>query len=404
MNSFTLTEEILLKLLSSSINGTRAQIDEETLKQTDWNTIGLFSSKQAVSLAVFDAVTPYKKYIPSNVYDKWYAHILKGFSKNSVLEAAQKQLHEQICADCDYVVLKGMAAAQYYPRPELRNLGDIDFLVNAQNADEISQAILSMGYQEHSENDCHVCFVKKPAALEMHHEIPGIPYGKTGEKVREFVKGILQSAKTVSYGSNTFKSPDDMYNGVVLLLHMQHHMVSEGLGLRHLTDWACYINKTHSETFWQELLPFFKSIGIYKYAQVMTKLCSLYLGSLCPDWAEEAEGALCEAIIKDVLSGGNFGRLDETRKASGMMVSEHGKGGVKHGKLYNLARALHTSMFTVYPIVKKVPVLYPFLYVWRVLLYVFKVIKGERVSLIKASGTANERKSLYSQLKIFETK
>lgn len=404
MRNFTLTEEILLKALSSSINGIALQIEEDKLKQTDWNAIGLLSSKQAVSLAVFDAVTPYKRYIPSTVYDKWYAHVLKGFSKNSVLESAQKQLHTEICADCDYAILKGMAAAQYYPKPELRNLGDIDFLVLPEKTSEVSQNILTKGYEMRSENDCHICFVKKPAALEVHHEIPGIPYGQKGEMVRDFVKDILPTAKTVVIGGNTFNSPSDMFNGVILLLHMQHHMVSEGLGLRHLADWACFINKTRNESFWQELLPFFKSIGIYKYAQVITKTCSLYLGSVCPDWAFDTDETLCGEIISDVLSGGNFGRLDETRKASGMMVSEHGKGGMKHGKIYNLVRTLHTSTCIVYPIVKKVPVLYPFLYVWRIFVYIFKVIKGERVSLLKASNAANQRKSIYEQLEIFETK
>lgn len=404
MKNFTLTEEVLLELLSSSINGTKVQIEEEKLKQTDWNTIGLLSSKQAVSLAVFDAVTPYKKYIPSNIYDKWYAHVLKGFSKNSVLEAAQKELHNEICKDCNYAILKGMAAAQYYLKPELRNLGDIDFLVPSEKMQEISQSILSKGYSEHSENDCHICFVKMPAALEMHYEIPGIPYGETGEKVRVFVKSILQNTKTVAFGGNVFSSPSDMFNGVILLLHMQHHMVSEGLGLRHLADWACYINKTYNDDFWQELLPFFKSIGIYKYAQVITKVCSLYLGSICPEWAKDINETLCYGIISDVLKGGNFGSIDETRKASGKMVSEHGKGGMKHGKIYNLARTLHTSTCMIYPIVKKVPVLYPFLYVWRILVYIFRVIKGERVSLIAASKVADQRKTLYEQLEIFETK
>lgn len=404
MSNFTLTEEILLKLLSASINGTKAQIDEETLKQADWNAIGLFSFKQAVSLAVFDVVTPYKKYIPANIYDKWYAHVLKAFSKNSALDSAQKQLHEEICNDCDYAILKGIAAAQYYNRPELRNLGDIDFLIAEDKLEVVSQKITAKGYERHSDNDCHVCFVKNGVALEMHFEIPGIPYGEKGNTVRDFVKGILPTAKNVVAAGNTFTSPSDMYNGVVFLLHMQHHMVSEGLGLRHLSDWACYINKTHNDAFWNELLPFFKSIGIYKYCQVMTKTCSIYLGSACPDWAAKADKDLCYQIIRDILSSGNFGKLDSTRKTSGMMVSEHGKDGMKHGKVYNLARALHSSMYNVYPIVKRVPVLYPFLYVWRIFVYIFKVIKGERVSLIKAASVADQRKSLYEQLEIFETK
>ncbi len=404
MEKFSLEQEVLLKLLSASINGTKPRIEEEKLKQTDWNTIGLFSSKQAVSLAVFDAVTPYKEYIPSRTYDKWYSHVLKAFSKNSVIQASQRELDMEICADTDYAVIKGIAAAKYYPKPELRNLGDVDFLINLKDSEMLSEKILQKGYQRHSENDCHICFLKLPAALEMHFEIPGIPYGEKGEVVREFMADALFLSQTVSVMGDKFKMLSDNHHAAVLLLHMQHHMVSEGLGLRHLADWACFVNATHTLHFWEQtLLPMFKGIGLYKYAQVITKLCSLYLGSVCPAWAQSADEDLCYQIIKDILMSGNFGRLDDKRKASGMMISEHGKGGLRKGKIYNLAKTLHNSMYNVYPILKTLPILYPFLYVWRIFVYVFRVLRGERVSLLKATAVADQRKTLYQQLEIFET-
>jgi len=405
LEKFSLTQEVLLKLLSASINGTKAKIEEDKLKQTDWKAIGLLSSRQAVSLAVFDAVTPYKKQIDSYIYDNWYAHVLKGFSKNSVIVAAQKQLNDEICEGENYAVIKGISAAKYYLKPELRNLGDVDFLIDTGKSDDISQKILEKGYERHSENDCHICFVKRPAALEMHFEIPGIPYGEKGDIVRAYMSDTLEKAQMVAVMGNEFKMPCPHHHGAILLLHMQHHMVSEGLGLRHLCDWACFVRATMDDDFWDEkLLPLFKSIGLYKYACVMTKLCSLYLEIPCPAWAKDADESLCYNIMKDILEGGNFGRIDSKRQTSGMMISEHGKGGLKKSKIYNLARALHNSMYTIYPILKKAPILYPFLYVWRILVYIFKVITGKRNSLIKTMGLADERRSLYDQLEIFETK
>ena len=405
MEKFSLTQEVLLKLLSAAINGTKTEIEEEKLKQTDWKAIGLLSSRQAVSLAVFDAVTPYKKQIDSYIYDNWYSHVLKGFSKNSIIIAAQKQLNDEICSDGNYAVIKGISAAKYYLKPELRNLGDVDFLIDTKDSDKVSQKILEKGYERHSENDCHICFVKRPAALEMHFEIPGIPYGDKGDIARRYMSDALEKAQKAVVMGGEFKMLAPHHHGAVLLLHMQHHMVSEGLGLRHLCDWACFVKATANDEFWAEkLLPLFKSIGLYKYACVMTRLCSLYLGIPCPEWARTAEENLCYYIMKDILEGGNFGRIDSTRQTSGMMISEHGKGGVKNSKAYNLARALHNSMYTVYPILKKAPILYPFLYVWRIFVYIFKVITGKRNSLIKTASLADQRKSLYEQLEIFETK
>ena len=106
--------------------------------------------------------------------------------------------------------------------------------------------------------------------------------------------------------------------------------------------------------------------------------------------------------MEDILTGGNFGEFDKSRAGSGMMISEHGKGGTKNSKAYNLFRALHSSMHIVYPVLYKAPYLYPFIFVWRIIKYLFKMLKGERPSLIAAAVKADERKELYDRLKIFE--
>lgn len=77
-----------------------------------------------------------------------------------------------------------------------------------------------------------------------------------------------------------------------------------------------------------------------------------YLKINCPDWVA-ADDEVCRELMRDILIGGNFGEFDKSRQGSGMMVSEHGKGGTKNSKAYNMFRALHTSMNTVYPFLKK---------------------------------------------------
>ena len=85
-----------------------------------------------------------------------------------------------------------------------------------------------------------------------------------------------------------------------------------------------------------------------------------------------------------------------------MMVSEHGKSGTKHGKVANLYFTLHRATPVIFPIVKKVPILYPFLDCYRALLYLVRTVKGERSSLIKLIPAAKERKSVYERLHLFE--
>ena len=76
-------------------------------------------------------------------------------------------------------------------------------------------------------------------------------------------------------------------------------MLGEGLGLRHICDWACYVQKTESMPFWAELLNLFERVGILTYAKVITKICSMYFHINCPEWAESVDEELCVDVMGD---------------------------------------------------------------------------------------------------------
>jgi hypothetical protein len=134
--------------------------------------------------------------------------------------------------------------------------------------------------------------------------------------------------------------------------------LDDGLGLRHLCDWAAFVKATQNEAFWtEELLPLMKEIGIMKYASVATKLCATYLHIPCPAWAADADDTLCDGLLADVFLGGNFGRKNNERARSGSLIAK--KGEKKRGPIAAMAVSLHRAILLKYPIVKKVWILYP---------------------------------------------
>lgn len=405
MRELTREEAVLLHLLGRSLRPETEPLPEELLTQTDWSAVMDESAHQAVLVSAFDAAAPYKKFIPDAAWQDWFRRSSRVLMSNLRVSNSQRELVKVMGEkDYPYVILKGEAAAAYYPKPELRHLGDVDFLIDPAQKDTVEQHLTTAGYTgEMHDHICHVVLKKPGAHLEMHFEIAGIPYGKPGELVREYMADVLTHAKTAENGAEPFCVPGGAHHGLILLLHMQHHMVSEGLGLRHLCDWATFVDRTWQEPFWQErLLPLLQKIGLLHYAAVMTRICSNALGTVCPDWAV-ADVDLCRAVLLDILTGGNFGRKDKTRSSSGMMISDHGKDGISHGTTYNLWRTLHSTTPGKFPIVKKVPVLHPFLDVYRAGLYLIRTVRGERSSLSKLAPLAQERRSIYEQLRIFET-
>ena len=217
------------------------------------------------------------------------------------------------------------------------------------------------------------------------------------------MKGAEKVSVPFSMNGTEVDLPLPKYHGLILLLHMQHHMLSEGIGLRHLLDYCLFVDRTSQDDFWQtDLLPILKKIGLYKYAQVMAKTGTLYFNTRCPSWAEEAESDLCDAVMQDILIGGNFGRKNMTRSLSGRMISQHGKEGTRHGSVYNLWHTLNHAVALKHPIVHKIPPLYLIYDTGIAFRWCYRVMTGKRRSMIGSSKYVAERKSVYAQLKIFE--
>ena len=400
----TLEQSILLELVASAITKKPVQMPDAA-ENADWRLVMKEAAWQAVLLLAVDAAAKIPDVFTKENYPQEYRRTYTSLVSCAKVEKSQKDLIDLLIAhNKPYVILKGTACAAYYPNPELRSLGDVDFLIAPNDRNEIETLLLDAGYKREQENhDCHTVFRKPDAHLEMHYKVAGIPNGEIGEKVSAFLESIFLNPVLRQTKLGAFNAPQDVLHGLIILLHMQHHMLGEGLGLRHLCDWACFVQKTGGMDFWNDaLLPFLKEIGLFKYAAAMTKTAAQYLKIDCPEWAKAVSDSLCEEVIEDILAGGNFGKKDEARAKSGMMVSNRGKDGTKHSKLYYVCSTLATSVRMHHPIVKRIPPLFAVFFVARATRYLWRTLIGKRPSFAKMLPKAQERQSLYKQLHIFE--
>lgn len=395
-----LRQEALLALLNPN-----SVFDFSVLSGEDWAAIQKESVAQTVTLLALDGTEKCKKYIPKDIYDIWFNLSLKLIvGNNNVLRAQENLLQIMEQNRFPYIILKGLASASYYPQPQKRILGDVDFLIDKSFQQKVETTLTEAGYKkELDEHICHRVFKKPHEHLEMHFAVAGIPTGKTGDYFNQY----LQNAESLYFENQNpnFHNPVPKNHAVIILLHSVHHLLGEGLGLRHLCDWAYFVDKTHKESFWQnDFLPLLEKTGTLTFAATLTKTAHLYLGTACPDWAKDIPNLLCEGLIEDVFASGNFGRKNKERAGAGKMISQNGKNGTKSGKIKNQFLTLKNSMYYLYPFLHKWKILYPFIFVWRILRYIILMLLGKRPSLLKSGLYANQRLALYKQFNLYETK
>ena len=156
-------EQVLLALIRASLFGIPPQIPAET----DWEAVMREAGAQTVLGIVAQAV-------PAEEYPHW-----KAAERRVVANSAQKVYAEQellqlfAAAEIPLAILKGNAAAQYYPTPSRRWMGDVDFIVPPARFAEAKALMLASGYVlrdgEQASEERDMPFFRNGIEFELHH-------------------------------------------------------------------------------------------------------------------------------------------------------------------------------------------------------------------------------------------
>ncbi len=292
-----------------------------------------------------------------------------------------------------FTTFKGYASAYYYPEPSLRPMGDVDFITEPDHYDTVVKFLENNGWEKSAEEHCrHRTYRKDNISFELHNEIKGIPNGldgivtdsKTAEsKVRGYLSDLVVTAKAVETGQGLIVIPDDFHHGLIMLLHVAGHLINDGgIGLRHLCDWAVYVDQVNLEKYRNKL----EDIGLWTFACQLTAVSTRYLGLRKMEWASEWPEEFLAEFIEDILRGGNFGRKEtgsqailRIEKASFIEIIQ---------RRYPISKNRGMLPFCI--------ILYIFRYSWLVLVGKRKIITPSTIEWGK------RRKQLYDKFQLFD--
>ena len=392
LNALKKEDAVLLNALSVSLFGNKCKFDAET----DWQAVFNESRMQAVCALAFDGLRDFKE-LPKDIAILWLKYASLQISGSIMVTRNHGRLDTFLNENnIPYCILKGAATAYYYPDPSLRAMGDVDFLVPTEAFDEATAKLLADGYiMADDDHPCHKVFKKEKVHLEMHFEVAGMPEGENRKALEKYFADIFEKSTIGVVDGIKFNNPSQLHHALILLLHTYHHLLSEGVGLRHFCDWAVFANNFKAPL---------KEIGLWRFAQILSLTASEYMGLPYREWMGSVDGDVTYGLICDILSGGNFGRKDKERSQQGDMISNRGKDGVSKSGILQLIKNKNKQAAKSFSLFKKVKLLYPFGFIFMGIRYTFMVIFGKRkaVNIKNATESAKSRRKLYEQFKLFE--
>lgn len=323
--------------------------------------------------------------------EKAPTHYNKIISNNIRVEYEHIELHELLSAHhIPYVILKGCASGYYYPDAILRTYGDVDFLIHECDIPAALELLSRLGFTPGDDtHGIHIgCHRALYSTWEMHRQINGIPAGHS--RIEHYVSDIIDTAVEVQLSNGTIRIPDAFHHGLVLLLHTASHLTSEGIGLRHLCDWAVYAEQVDISQWKQQLT----DCGLWRFAQVLSLVSVKYLHMQARPYYGTASDELLDSLMADIMNGGNFGQKDSlTRNGEIKYIKDRTQGTVSRthalrhvfSTIRAKASAEHKSSLQV------------------CFDYACLILSDKRKLDNHAMITeANNRKKLYSELHLFE--
>lgn len=354
----------------------KALWDEDIAAPFDTNWRAVFEELKSQKVATLPG-NVLKEYIPDpSLKQEWAQAIIHQISSNDRYYWGQDQLLTLLKAhNTPTVILKGASAAQYYPNPEYRTMGDVDFLVSKDRFVETLSLLLSHGYEQCSElieGYCEVALQKNGIRYELHCGMDATD-SRSMDKLNALIAEGLSTPKMRIVMEHCFPSLPDVLNGLTLLTHIRQHMRS-GLGMRQIIDWMLYVKHSMNDSVWyNSFQSAAKECGLEKLAITVTRMCQVYLG-LTEDitWCTSADEALCGELMDYIFMSGNFGqKIDKYCRATQRIM-------MQKNYLWEMLTSLQRKGKSK-PIVKKHSFLRPFAWAVQISHYIHHTVRRGNV-------------------------
>lgn len=254
-----------------------------------------------------------------------------------------------------HIVLKGTQLKKYYPDNIVRTSNDIDIYVEKKDIESADKVLTDNGFAfDHSYEDHEFIYKKEPRYyVELHTSIGGF-----GKKQKAILNNIAD--KTLNSSDNSsMLSNEDCY--IHLLCHLYKHFIQSGAGVRMFLD--LYLLRKNATLDFDYISEMLRKLNLDGFDSVVTQI------NRCLFEQEHADEDIQE-VIEFIFDSGIFGKSSNT-----VYLNEVNKN-IRYDSSFEQLKAAKGISFAAmkkrYPILERLPILYPFSFIHRLFYGLFR--------------------------------
>lgn len=337
----------VISLVAAVINGTNPPENDGI----NWASIIEFAQRQSV-LNIVSYAAEELEHKPDV---KTMTYLREFRMQKMVVEAQQELAASDACQKLDgmgvrHMLLKGSVMKNLYPSPDMRTMGDVDILVDAEHCDDVINSFLADGFSFVGEGDLHSNVKKDNAYIEFHrsmvdpcHKVLSAYYGD----------GFRLPKKISDYEYRL--SDEDFY--VFLIAHIAKHYRFGGTGIRSLLDLYVY-EKSLTDLDFKYIEGELEKIGLLVFYKK--------INAITFNWYSGSFDGKFNIMSEYIVSGGVYGIEDTSMQNS--YIFDHIGENIRFQKVKTLFKI-------IFPCYDELKIRYPSIEGKKFLLPLFWIIR-----------------------------
>ena len=302
--TYTVLLELTARAIAEGRNDDDTVLSCGALSAEEWRSVYDAAVRGGVCALVWDAVQRLDKSLwpPRELRLQWgvgASMIAAGYDdrKTKIFELTDRWAEAGIKTYC----LKGLALSHYYPKPELRESGDFDCWLGV-DFERGNEVAVSFGAAYDPHDYRHSVLVYKGLKVENHRYFLAIRGNERYKRLERCLQDVIACDRRID-DSNLYY-PSSQFHAMFLTMHALNHSLYEGIRLRHLCDWVCFLNAERANVDWEEFNRRCAEVGAERFVAAMNAVCTRYLGLNLSGTTLKCDGRSAARLLRDTLDGG----------------------------------------------------------------------------------------------------
>lgn len=256
-------EQIFFQFLRLGLWGNEEILAGLQLSHKEWEQLFLQAHSQAVTGIFIDGVSRTDKRPDEFLWGQWLMHLYYLEQTNEYIANRGAWWIRQLAnVGIKATIFKGSSVAAWYPSPMHRSYGDIDLIVTG-SRQNLTMALLKRGIIPYEQTSVEtVVNDKNGIYVEFHTEW-------------EYLYNPLTNARLQRFCRKAGGEDKELYF-VCLILHIQRHFLTYGIGLKHVCDVAVMLHNAQLD--YHKVAHLLKIFHAKTFSSLLFGFISVYLG------------------------------------------------------------------------------------------------------------------------------